>query len=141
MGYEPKENAGDYSAYICFGLKSRALGIFDDAFRTRRAVVHEASHHIWFSIGGERAAKDLNKESSMWYKMWMEGFASYCQTRLFWDLYADEPQSTEYMPDCYQIGCSLVEKVVNEKGEDILFQLPLRWREFASMPEYKNSNA
>jgi hypothetical protein len=133
MSYEPKGRVAEPSVYVCFGMGSKLTRDVYDPRERERSLVHELSHHLWFSVAGEQGIKDFDEgkfREYRLYKLWVEGFAAHCEAKVFWDLYANSPGNIGDKAKIYREGNKLIEGAIAEAGEDILFQLPLRWREF-----------
>jgi len=98
--------------------------IKEELSRSDDSVVHELSHHIWANLSGSMIADfhgNLKKA-----KPWIEGFAEYCAHYYFEDLYTKKPGS--HMS--YRKHVDLIQKCLEKYGEDILFEIPSRWKEF-----------
>lgn len=117
--------------YVSFatGTRSHEHGL---AFCT----VHELAHALWERIAGERIQATQRKagESQEKLRMFAEGFAAYAETTWFRDLYpsrlrksASQVHSTP--GTVYYRGRIRVAKLVKEHGDEILFDIPKRWRE------------
>lgn len=119
------------SIYFMFGYMNRFLGNFEiDGKRTNnldQTIVHELSHKLWYSLGGD---KSRNDNFTSW-RTWNEGFATYCADEYLFNLYS--PCTEIYLdnnPRLYERGKIKIQKLISEKGEQILKEVPRRWKEF-----------
>lgn len=129
MSYEPASKVGVPTVYTSFGLFHKYEGRISNLNIRRRCLAHELSHHLWFTLAGEQGIKDLNREF-LNARNWIEGFATYCEDELFYSLH-NNPRTKEHKPDSvYFQGKDLIQRVLKEEGQDILLQLPTRWKEF-----------
>ena len=88
-------------------------------------VVHELSHRLWEVLSGELLPR---KPSDDVLKFWAEGFASYCDGKYFSDFYPEGYEAFE--PDgIFKRGMERIEELVEKHGEDIVIEIPKRWRE------------
>ena len=115
--------------YVPFNLINRLHDVSFGARINRMdyGVVHELSHALW----GELA--DECEKYSFGTNIWEEGFATYCAENYFVDFYPKNVKKPAVLRKVYTYGNSLVEGVVEKYGEDILLEIPSRWREFAKL--------
>jgi len=125
--------------YVPFGFSAKTNMYweqFGKNIHLEQKVVHELSHILWNKIReSEDSPEDLQCE-----KIWNEGFATYCDSKYFKDLY---PPGYELMngkrPAVYENGRKKVDSVIRERGDSALFEIPNRWTEFEkSLPALVN---
>lgn len=92
-------------------------------------LVHELGHHLWGALGGNPNEGD---DKSSRTEMMMEGFAVYCENTWFADLYPGperfSPLSFSSKP-LYVVGEMRMKRFVETFGEEIMLEVPTRWRE------------
>ena len=116
----------DNIIYVPFYFSNK-YGDTDFKERSKRldySIVHELTHTLWGKICGGYNGGSAER------KIWSEGFATYCADKFFANLY---PKGTPryYVPQIeYIIGKKKVEKLISQKGEGILLEIPKRWEEF-----------
>lgn len=91
-----------------------------------RLVVHELGHKLWQKLGGE------NDTGTPRGKMIEEGFATYCDTQWFAHLYPSNENldlSHLWGHSDYQAGGLRIMRFVDKYGNDILSEIPRRWKE------------
>jgi len=106
-------------------------GFMDTDFKKRTerldyGVVHELSHILWEKIAG-KPEKYVGE-----FRIWYEGFATYCGDNYFADFYPEGIQKIEYLPKVYTEGKEKIERLVAKHGTQIILEIPNNWREFAS---------
>ena len=106
------------------------LEVLADDIGMDRGAVHEISHHLWDALGGEISKISYDKNPRL--SMMKEGYASYCELTWFADLY---PLKKELNYSCYWgvpdyiAGGLRMLSFVHKYGEDIMLEVPKRWRE------------
>jgi hypothetical protein len=100
------------------------------------AVVHELSHALWERLAGQSLSqrprgKAFDHEK---FQLFVEGFATYAEFIWFLDIYPRSVQESVKhaipKPDTVHYrGMKRIEELVQEKGRDILYEVPKRWRE------------
>jgi len=118
-------------------------------------VVHELSHALWGSIEGERSIRDHKN-----WRMWNEGFATYCEENYFLDLYKNklydvcDDKAKHFLKNTknpnaendltkiaflrdgygsnsvYRKGKRKIENILEKHGENVLLDIPKKWDEF-----------
>jgi hypothetical protein len=101
------------------------------------ATVHELSHALWETIEGlpldeQRTGTDFEREK---FALLVEGFAMYAELSWFWDLYPHDVRMTIQpgppMPgSLHDRGLQRVTELVDKFGQEILMEMPKRWRSF-----------
>lgn len=119
----------DSTIYIPFNLRSR---VRDGDFREReedvdQEVVHELSHRLWEVLSGENVARGHYGRSK---KLWVEGFASYCDSVHFLDFYPESYELFEHQDEFYGDGKNKIKELVDRYGKEIVLEIPSRWEEF-----------
>ena len=113
--------------YVPFYFPNRFMDI---DFKRREAtldqsVVHELSHKLWYTLGGD----ECESPHRLW-RLWNEGFATYCEDSYFTDLYPEG-----YIVDInkasnmYRRDRKKIEELVEKYGREILLEVPRKWRE------------
>ena len=120
--YEPRIKQP--TIYIAFGFANKLNMICTGSFINDSTLVHELSHHLWFTIGGQKALDDLKSESFKFYSKWAEDFADYCSLKKFRHIYPEN----EYIPNLKEPN--LLETLVSQYGEQTITEVPIRWKEF-----------
>lgn len=125
-GFEMKH--GNSTIYVPFSYMNRFM---DLDFKKReegldQAVVHEMSHTLWYSLGG-----DGSDNSRRNWRLWNEGFATYCADVHFAGIYPESFKVDQTKGSgIYQRGKAKVEELVQRYGKDIVLEVPKRWQEF-----------
>ena len=122
---------GDYdtpSIYVPLGY-SMKMELFGNYMAKKgqkidEIVVHELTHHLWRQINPKD--KGITGKNS---SLWNEGFATYGATRWFKEFYPSSNLETN-QPSKYLKGRNKIEKLVEEKGESALLEIPNKWKEF-----------
>jgi hypothetical protein len=96
-------------------------------------VVHELAHALWERLA--RKPLTWQPKPRYWekYKVFVEGFATYAESVWFLDLYPSavkrsvlgtyiDPHGIHYLGKC------TIEDLVRKHGQQILFEIPKRWR-------------
>ena len=91
--------------------------------------VHEMAHGIW-----DRIANDEHQDHDRRWRLWNEGFAHFVADVHFCESYPPEVTVNDDWSDFRQQGKQLVCEVVNGQGNEILREIPTRWREFDAAP-------
>ena len=116
------------SIYIPFYFQNRFADI-DFQIREKeldQSVVHELSHKLWHNLGGNRH-DDFQRN----WRIWNEGFATYCADIYFANLYPDDFQTYQgKWAGVHGRGKEKVEELVEKYGKDIILEIPKRWEEF-----------
>ena len=88
-------------------------------------VVHELSHSVWDELSG-------GQEYPLFERGWIEGFTTYCADIHFADLYPEGMKkfSDSDLPKLYVNGRKKIEELVNKYGNEIVLEIPSRWKEF-----------
>jgi len=82
--------------------------------RLDQTVVHELSHKLWYSLGG-------NESSERNWRLWNEGFAGYCAEVYFADLYPEDFEAEQTRGfGVHAKGKQKVEELVESHGKQIL---------------------
>jgi hypothetical protein len=121
--YEKSNN----SIYFPFNFSNRVLDIDynDNEKRLDQTVVHELSHGLWHALGGEEKKKgDVN------WRLWNEGFATYCEQVRFAHLYPEGYKMSDDISVFYEKGKNKIEDVVEAFGDGVLLDVPREWRGF-----------
>lgn len=126
----------DSILYVPFGVYAKER-IFAGSFSAPqphldRVVVHELSHILFSKIEGKRSKKH-SKQDPQTEVIWNEGFAIYCSKVFFSNLYPPEIKVDPYLENLgknYNVGAKKVQKIINLKGKEVLFEIPKRWPEF-----------
>lgn len=109
-------------------------------------VVHELTHVLWDTLGGYNSSniqsdmvcvykkRNIKAQITLLKKMirlgeWNEGFATYGDGTWFADFYPTGIKTTT-LSGRYKRGQKLVKHLVERHGEQVLFQIPLKWEEF-----------
>jgi len=90
--------------------------------RLDRTIVHELSHSLWNSLGGN--------DHMMVQKLWSEGFATYCEQVHLRELYPQDCYLSRNNHGVYSQGKRKIELVVKKYGLEVVPQIPKRWQEF-----------
>jgi len=119
--------AGHVCSTILFNTSKKMRGkIIEAPLTLDRTVVHELGHELWNSLGG------VGERTEPRMSMMVEGFASYCDTVWFSDLYPGKiPKDyTDHMGDPdYVAGGIRMGSFVDKFGPEIMLEVPKRWRE------------
>ncbi len=101
-------------------------------------TVHELSHALWEKIEGvpldenRRGAKRVSRPEYEKFVLLLEGYAMYAQTVWFRDLYPPSARNKVYArlnhESVYCRGCQRIEELVRDSGEQVLLEIPQRWR-------------
>ena len=94
-----------------------------------QAIIHELSHRLWEVLSGDNIAYELAKIDGDLDKSWVEGFAAYCDSHHFTDFYPSGFELVEHNAKVYERGKKKVKRLVEKYGEDIILEVPRRWRE------------
>lgn len=88
-------------------------------------IVHELSHILWNKIENQGSNRRLVD-----YREIGEGFATYCETTYFAELYPKgQDNQIATLPKLYMDGKKKIEQLVANYGEKILLEIPNRWPE------------
>jgi len=125
------------SIYVPFYFSNRFMDIdFKEREKTLdNDIVHEISHKLWYALDGEeqedkKEIREILKESKDW-RLWNEGFASYFADIYFKNLYPEGIEIRNHRDSgIYGRGIRKVEEVIRKQGEEILLEIPTRWKEF-----------
>ena len=118
--------------YVSFskGTRSHEYGL---AF----TAVHELTHVLWERIAERPLFPRPKGTKSDRKKFWMlvEGYATYAERIWFADMYPSglrkQANNPRTMPDgVYCEGMNRVEELVKQNGQQVLLELPKRWRDF-----------
>ena len=112
--------------YIPFGLSNRVEIVFGKTLKLDYELVHEIGHHIWHKTEGEGTA---NFSEFRDYRELQEGFCCYLSNDRFRHFYPERKRFSA-AGRRYERGYARVKKIVELNGEDVLFDIPSRWREF-----------
>ena len=124
---EAKHNEG--TIYFPFYFQNR----FEDPdFKKRekeldQVVVHELSHSLWYALGGEKEDK-----TKLPWRLWNEGFATYYADIHFVQLYPANYEVRNLGSPSHKNGKEKVRQIVKSHGEEVLREIPKRWREFSN---------
>jgi len=92
-----------------------------------QVAVHELTHALWYSLGGEYPTTENPRSQLM-----TEGFATYGHTYWFSDFYPFQSEldlSGYWGSPAYLAGALRMRSIVEEHGEDVLLEVPYKWRE------------
>jgi len=93
-------------------------------------IVHELSHAVWGRIAGG----DKGKPFFEWRQLF-EGFATYCADNYFAEFYPEGAKTNfDGLPKSYINGKKKIEKLVEKYGEEIVLEVPKRWKELSTKP-------
>ena len=82
-------------------------------------AVHELTHRLWDVVRG-RTYKNIARDNFV-----EEGYATYGESRWFSDFYSSGKFELENeLPVEYKRGRTLIQKLVDKHGEDILLEIP-----------------
>jgi len=112
--------------YVPFYYANRFMDI-DFKRRTELldySVVHELSHSVWDELAGN---EDHLHDGG---RIWFEGFATYCAESYFADLYPEGTEKHSNLPKLYLNGKGKIEELVASHGEDIILEIPSKWKSF-----------
>jgi len=101
-------------------------------------VVHELSHRLWEVLRGQTIEQDLNelekKGASLnkhrIYRMWNEGFATFCHDQVFVGL-DERLQQVADLPLMYVEGANKVVRVLEKYGASHLTRIPRDWEQLS----------
>lgn len=118
----------NHTIYVPFYFINRFIDI-DFKKRTKRvdySVVHELSHTLWGIISRDTDIDFVE------HREWFEGFATYSADYYFADFYPDGTEKYIALPRVYTDGKRRVEKLVAQYGEEIILDIPKKWKEFSN---------
>jgi hypothetical protein len=97
-------------------------------------VVHELAHALWEKLAPRPLTWNPPKPEQEKYQEFVEGFAVYAERIWFLDIYpADVRRSVRSLPNysdtVYRNGLATIKQVVAKNGQQVLPQIPARWRE------------
>jgi hypothetical protein len=96
-------------------------------------VVHELAHALWERVAAKPLTWQPDVKVLEKYALFVEGFATYAERVWFLDLYPLSVRSgviNAYYnhKGVHYRGMRLVERLVREKGSEILLEIPKQWR-------------
>ena len=120
-------NYNNHGIYINFNL-GRKIDLF--WFNKRQiedvGIVHELCHELWKRL--EKQPYKSQEGSMTEYRIWNEGFATYCSEVAFRQIY---PRGISYNPSyegIYLKGLNLVRDLVAKQGPEVLMKIPTNWK-------------
>jgi hypothetical protein len=129
-------NYNNHGIYINFNL-GRKIDLF--WFNKRQiedvGIVHELCHELWKRL--EKQPYKSQEGSMTEYRIWNEGFATYCSEVAFKDFYPEGTRRIETYPRIYTEGLARIIQLVNQHGNQILKDIPKDWREFSKQFKYE----
>ena len=133
--------------YVPFGITTKSHILWQKHApdkvidHTDESVVHELSHFLFRKLGKSDSLKNESLSVILKGSEWEEGFASYCAQTLFLDFYPDRciVRNSGDLPKGYERGMHKIEKIIELRGKDALFEVPKRWKEFEKeLIDYKS---
>jgi hypothetical protein len=124
-------NSSTQSISVPFGFGTK-IGLYHESAsgiksqRIDETVLHELTHHLWNRIPGRTEPRGETPQ------LWSEGFAVYGADTWFADFLptGKNKRNIGSYPKPYQRGRKTIERLVQKHGEEILLEIPRRWREF-----------
>lgn len=129
---DPDFRYGNDTIYVPFYYGNRLMDVDFErkAKNLDRKVVHELSHCLWDNIVGNKEDYSVGIREIRTYREWSEGFATYCESTYFSDIYPDSTEELHISSKVYRNGKRRIEELVKKHGEGILLEVPKRWKEF-----------
>ena len=120
-------NYMDSTIYIPFNLRRRLFISLEESEESiNQGVVHELSHRLWEVLSGDNVTRDTHGDLN---RLFVEGFASYCDSDYFSDFYPKGSKLIEHNDELYGCGRQKIKKLVERYGQGIVLEIPERWKE------------